>query len=558
MLQGIRRRLDRCSVSKSRWQTRLAVEAAAGRGLNALGQILAEIKAAQIDDEAELFEAMRECADRHLTPPHEIEAVDAVFDAAFHRDGASEDLSGSPDLNRKLDATTSNNDAEAEFQRLSKLPIVQYERERVAVAERLGMRASVLDAAVKAARPTDTKGQGRSLVLPSIEPWPSPVNGAELLDEICGLISRYIVLPLESIAAVALWIVHTHCFDCFAHSPRLAIISPEKGCGKTTLLDVLYCLVARPLDTANATVSAIFRIVELAKPTLLIDEADTFLGDNDELRGILNAGHRRGGQVTRTVGEDHEPRQFSTWAPAAIAMIGRLPDTLNDRSIIVSLKRRKASERVDSFRRDRASNVTDLARKIARWVQDHQAELSASDPDAGELINRVADNWRPLFAIAEAAGEPWPKRIREIAGSAVKTALEQSVGAQLLADIRWIFNGCPAAGAKDQPVDRISSAVLVESLVKIEGRPWAEWKGGKPLSQNSLARLLGRYEILSGTIRLGSQDTCKGYYRNAFDDAFSCYLPLESVTPSQLNNHGHCDGVTVSNPHSPRMEGIDL
>lgn len=330
-----------------RWQTRLAVEAAAGRGLNALGEKLAEIKAAQIDDEAELFEAMRECADRHLTPPHEIEAVDAVFDAAFHRDGASEDLSGSPDLNRKLDATTSNNDAEAEFQRLSKLPIVQYERERVAVAERLGMRASVLDAAVKAARPTDTKGQGRSLVLPSIEPWPSPVNGAELLDEICGLISRYIVLPLESIAAVALWIVHTHCFDCFAHSPRLAIISPEKGCGKTTLLDVLYCLVARPLDTANATVSAIFRIVELAKPTLLIDEADTFLGDNDELRGILNAGHRRGGQVTRTVGEDHEPRQFSTWAPAAIAMIGRLPDTLNDRSIIVSLKRRKASERVE-------------------------------------------------------------------------------------------------------------------------------------------------------------------------------------------------------------------
>ena len=245
--------------------------------------------------------------------------------------------------------------------------------------------------------------------MPSIEPWPSPVNGSELLDEICGLISRYIVLSLESIAAVAVWIVHTHCFDCFAHSPRLAVTSPEKGCGKTTLLELLYCLVSRPLDTANATVSAIFRIVELVKPTLLIDEADTFLGDNDELRGILNSGHRRGGQVTRTVGDDYEPRQFSTWAPTAIAMIGRLPDTLNDRSIIVSLRRRKSSERVDPFRRDRATHVTDLARKIARWAQDHQAELAVSDPDTAELVNRAADNWRPLIAIAETAGGVWPK-----------------------------------------------------------------------------------------------------------------------------------------------------
>jgi Protein of unknown function (DUF3631) len=186
-----------------------------------------------------------------------------------------------------------------------------------------------------------------------------------------------------------------------------------------------------------------FPDVEQARPTLLIDEADTFLKENDELRGILNTGHRRGGQVLRTVGEDHEPRQFSTWSPAAIAMIGRLPDTLNDRSVVISLRRRKAEESVRPFRSDRADDLRLLARKMARWVQDHKVALTTADPDMGDLMNRVADNWRPLFAIADAAGAHWPKRVREIAAAADKASVEQSISIRLLRDIRWIFDGRP-------------------------------------------------------------------------------------------------------------------
>ena len=329
--------------------------------------------------------------------------------------------------------------------------------------------------------------------------------------------------------------MHTHCFNCFAHSPRAAITSPEKGCGKTTTLDVLECLVSRPLSTANATVSAIFRIVEQATPTLLIDEADTFLKENDELRGILNTGHRRGGQVLRTVGDDHEPRQFSTWAPAAIAMIGRLPDTLNDRAVIINLRRRKPTEAVKSFRRDRTDDLNVLARKMARWAQDHQVQLTASDPEMGELINRVADNWRPLFAIADVAGGPWPKRVREIAVAADNASTEQSVSVLLLQDIRWIFDGRPEIGDDGRAVlrgvvsDRISSAELVTQLVAIEGRPWAEWKAGREITQNGLARMLDRFGIRPGTIRLHTVQTPKGYYRSAFDDAFSCYLPFQKL-----------------------------
>ena len=132
---------------------------------------------------------------------------------------------------------------------------------------------------------------------------------------------------------VALWAVHTYLLDCFGISPRLAITSPEKGCGKTTALDVVSRLVLRPLPTANASAAAIFRVVELHRPTLLIDEADTFLPENEELRGILNSGHRQGGSVIRTVGEEFEPRSFSTYSACAIALIGRLPATLADRSV---------------------------------------------------------------------------------------------------------------------------------------------------------------------------------------------------------------------------------
>jgi putative DNA primase/helicase len=180
----------------------------------------------------------------------------------------------------------------------------------------------------------------------AVEPWPHSVNGAELLDAISEAIGTYVIMSAESKGALALWAMHTHCFRCFEHTPRAAAISPEKGCAKTLTLDLLSHLVARPLSTANATAAVIFRIVEMSSPTILIDEADTFLNENMELRGILNSGHRRGGTVMRTIGDDHEPRQFSTWAPAAIAMIGRLPDTLNDRSIVISLRRRKATERV--------------------------------------------------------------------------------------------------------------------------------------------------------------------------------------------------------------------
>jgi hypothetical protein len=193
---------------------------------------------------------------------------------------------------------------------------------------------------------------------------------------------------------------------------------------------------------------------------------------------------------------------------------------------------------------------------MARWAQDHATELAAGDPDMGTLVNRFADNWRPLFAIADVIGDSWPAHAREIATAAAQAMVDESISAQLLADIRWVFDGCPdpARDETSQPTDRLASAFIVERLVQIDGRPWAEWRGGKPLTQNTLARHLSRFNISSGTIRLSSGQTAKGYYRAAFDEAFAVYIPpqtgFQSVTASQLNNDGHCDGLQSVTPHN--------
>jgi hypothetical protein len=454
----------------------------------------------------------------------------------------------SPD-NIDLDAQTRENDEKAKIARLATLNPLQYDRQRAGAAEELGVTVSALDKAVKEARSAsaDTKGQGRAFELPTIEPWPSAVDGADLLSDITDAIKRHVVLPANSAETVALWALHTHCFNCFGHSPRAAITSPEKQCGKSTLLDVLECLVARPLPTGNATVSSIFRIVELASPTLLIDEADTFLKENDELRGILNTGHKRGGQILRTVGEDHEPRQFSTWAPTAIAMIGRLPDTLNDRSVVINLRRRKPQEVVRPFRSDRADDIRVLARKMARWAQDHTVALTADDPDMGQLVNRVADNWRPLFAIAKAAGGKWPKHVRSIAQAAEAQKDDQSIKAMLLSDIRDIRTQRPES-------DRSGSSELASILGSMEDRPWSEWgRSQKPITASALSRLLSPFGIPSGTRRVGGE-TFKGYLWSDFDEAFASYLPepsSQTVTPSQRNNDGHFRDSQSVTPKKP-------
>jgi hypothetical protein len=302
-------------------------------------------------------------------------------------------------------AQQENGDAgfDAEIKRLTKLSPLQYARERASVAERFGIGVAVLDKLVNVERRKDDEGkQGRAISFPGRELWSEPVDGAVLFGEIADAIRRHVVVSDQCRDTAALWAAHTYLLDQFLISPRLAIRSPTKQCGKTTLLDVLEHLVLKPLTSGSLTSAVVFRVVEAHRPTLLIDEADTFLHDNEELRGVLNTGHRASGSVTRNVpvGDNYEPRQFSTYSAVAIAIIGTLPETLHDRSVVVDLKRRLPSETISPFYSDRTEHLDVLARKAARWCQDHAEEIKKAD--GPELLppgiyNREGDNWRPLL-----------------------------------------------------------------------------------------------------------------------------------------------------------------
>nr|MDT0664393.1 DUF3631 domain-containing protein [Micromonospora sp. DSM 115978] len=234
-----------------------------------------------------------------------------------------------------------------------------------------------------------------------------PEDGSVLLDEVSDMVARFVIFPDEHARnASVLWAVHTHTFDCFESTPRLAIHSPEKQCGKTRLMEVLELLAARKLRTVNATPSAIFRKIDQEPPTLFLDEADTIFGrdappESEALRGLLNAGHRPGNPVLRTVGEGAgmEVKEFQTFCPCAIAGIG-IADlaqlaTVIDRSVVVRLRRRAPGEVVQPFRvrRDEPPLVA-LGRRLALWADRHRDVFAEAIPDMPDGIeDRPADVW---------------------------------------------------------------------------------------------------------------------------------------------------------------------
>ena len=388
---------------------------------------------------------------------------------------------------------------------------------------------------------------GRGLTLSPPEPSSEPVDGVRLLDELAATFRRHVALPEGAAEAQALWIVHSYALDAAFASPLLALTSPEKRCGKTTNLEVLAALASCPLPASNITPAALFRAIEKFHPTLLVDEADTFLATNDELRGVLNSGHTRTtAQVIRTVGEDHEPRIFSTWCPKVIALIGRLPGTLEDRAIVVSLRRRTAGEAVERLRRDRLNDrLAALRSRIARWVADHRADLQQAESEVPEALHdRAQDNWRPLLAIADLAGGDWPQRARQsaLALGAGSARDDDSARTLLLADIRDLFT--------EQDARFLPSEEIVHALIGLEERPWADWGKGKPLTKNHLARLLRPFGVRPNVQRDGA-GTARGYAADDFEDAFARYLPLQPKQPKQPTNGAAFGGFANRNTRPP-------
>ena len=375
--------------------------------------------------------------------------------------------------------------ARPEVERLASLPVDDYETERKAAAEKLGMRVGELDGVVKTIRQPLTGGL---MHIRAVEPSPDPVDGAQLLEELATAIERHVKLPPGGAVVAALWVLHSHALEATFLSPILLITSPVYGCGKTSLLTVLRELVQRPLPTSNISPAALYRCIEEYQPTLLIDEADTFAKLSDELRNILNAGHTRAmAYVVRTTGDNHEPKSFSTFGAKVLAAIGKMPPTVVSRSVQIKLKRLAVGESVERLRLDRLDHLKPLAQRAARWAIDHLDQLRAADPDIPPTLRlRHADNWRVLFAIADAAGGDWPRLARHAAELLDEPDDDDTLGVVLLGDIRELF--------EQRGETHLNSQNIVDHLASLENRKWAELNNGKPLSKNRLAALLKPFE----------------------------------------------------------------
>jgi putative DNA primase/helicase len=404
----------------------------------------------------------------------------------------------------------------------------EYDRVRAELAETLGMRVGTLDDKVEALR-TKMESEDDRSDLPhwKIEPWPGPVNGGTLLDSIRRVFRRHIVLPRDSDIALALWVLHAWTMDAGDISPFMVLVSPTKRCGKTSVLILLFYLTPKSELASNITAAALFRYIEAVRPTLLIDEADAFVKDNEQLRGILNSGHTKvAAQIIRTVeikGE-HKARRFSTWAPKAIATIRKLADTLEDRSVIVTLQRKPQNAKVERLRRRDTEEFKRLRSQAARWAADNFDNLVDPNPAVPEVLNdRAADNWRPLLAIADLAGGAWAEDARRAACTLSGEEQDGAVNVELLQDIRGAFG--------DDEVIRTTE--LLEKLIADPERPWSDWRHGRSLTPKQLGGLLRPFSIVSTTVHPPGFAHGKGYRRGDFEEAWAAYCPGQNTLPAQ-------------------------
>lgn len=379
------------------------------------------------------------------------------------------------------------------------------------------------------------RDEGAAEMFPAVELWLEPVDTAAVLAELTETMHRHVIADSPTITAAALWAMHSWCMDFLTISPLAHITAPEKRCGKTVLLTALSKVVCRPLPASNISPAALFRSMELWQPTLLIDEADTFLRDNEEARGLINSGlYRETAFVIRTVGDDHVPTQFRTWGAKVVCGIGKLADTIEDRSIPLRLRRKVPGERVDNIRLSDQATWKRLQTRIARWADDNCYAIKQARPaPAFGLNDRAQDCWEPLLAIADLAGGEWPARAR--AAAQELHGIEEdspSINAELLADIRSAFERRSAS--------RLATSLLIEQLVGDEEAPWATWNKGRPMSARQLGARLAEFRIKSKNLRT-TEGIVKGYDLADFKDAFTRYLfsaenPVSSATPLQPHN----------------------
>jgi len=417
---------------------------------------------------------------------------------------------------------------------------IDFADRRKKICKKLDWPVGDFDGQIRKRRPavaSEDELQGEPLKIEEPDPYPHPVDGAQLLSAMSAFFSRFIIFERPSDPDVlALWALGTHCVDCFNIFPRLGLSSPDAECGKSSVLDILNCFVCRPLMTSNLTTASAFRVIELLHPTLLVDELDSFIESIPDIGNLLNSGHKRGSHVLRVVGEKMEVRKFATYGPVAYCTIGKPGGPLRSRSILIRMLRKLADQVTENFsieeRPALAAELLNISRKAIRWANDHDAEVKNVSPATGKLANRQRDNWRALLKVAEVSGGVWPEKVFEAAG-VPPPKRKQSNEIRILRDIRNIFYS--------RKVRQIPSKILVADLLLQTESPWYRLHSARePLDMADLADLLDAFDIDPKPLRLSEpeqqhffeskqeQPVTKGYKLEQFATPFARMLQGEA------------------------------
>lgn len=391
---------------------------------------------------------------------------------------------------------------------------------------------------------------------------------ASILDEVHDLFGRYVAFPSHHAhVAVTVWTLHAWTVEHFSSTPRLALLSPEPGSGKSRVLEVLELLTPNPMYVHDISTASMFRLIEAERPTVLLDEADAHFGTkraaegNEDLRALINAGHRKGSVTVRMEGQGAKmtPKRYSAYAAVALAGIGTLPETITSRAVVIPMRRRKPSEYVEPFEHDDAVEATSLASALLKgWADTPEVERlrwhRPKMPDG--VVDRPADVWRPLVAIADHAGPEWSKRIRDAAVYFVAAGQTRtpSLTVRLLSDIRDLF--------ERMDVDRLTSDEICRSLVAMPEAPWGDLYG-REIDPRKLARMLSDHEIRSRDMKMpDGQSVRKGYMRESFEDSWSRYLAPSAATerynatsPVSVDDSEDSTGKSVALPNATEESG---
>jgi len=402
-------------------------------------------------------------------------------------------------------------------------------------------------------------------------------EGERVLNQVADFIGQYVRFPSEHcLPVVSLWAAHTWAADKFYVTPRLVADSAEPQSGKTRVLELLNLVCRKPEMVLSPTTAAIFRMIYEDPMTLLFDEVDAVFnpknaGNYEDLRALLNAGYKRGATIPRCVGDaaKMQVQRFKVFAPVALAGIaGNMPATITTRAITIHMRRRAAGEHVEPFyEEDAEEEAAPIAAALETWIGSIADHLGKARPETpAGVVDRPAEVWKAILAVADAAGDEWAKRAREACKHFVlgPGQASLSLGIRLLSDLREVFTVRRPDGTIAERRARMSTVDIIDALVGLEEAPWSDLRG-KPLDARRLSSELKKYDVLRKTFN-GGNGSVKGYMvaghadsegeSAGLGDAWSRYLPPQAEKVGNPGNSGNSAGQPVTEQMAVTGESV--